>query len=568
MKFPVQTVKMLLRKMARTTYTHPCQDSACCKENVFGVRLQRKHRTTCANTDCVDGLTTTERASGETWSVLLLESPPASESTVLELLMQYLKPVPVTLQCESCSGAREGQQQVTIDSLASALVLGFPRAGHVDGQGVQHRHRGHVLCDQHVAFGGKEFKLAAIVEHISGSSDARSGHFVTWIPPNAGGAGWTRLDDLRVEKQHTLPEDVCANVVLACYCSSAILPCSEQAKLQGRRQRCGASSTEPETFSRSVNRGKEGGQVQECPSGTASAARIDSGPPAQAGEADSELPGKKGIPMTTSMDNQQGVAGLSDPSGLLPREQDGHLEFESAVDALLAAYKSPTPSECRRVLQALPLFSCEIREQNWEVLWERLRASVEEYTRQQIVAADAVRLASPVWRTTFFPLAVLFEAWSRTSGLPTVFYVDSFYSLVGSLLSKHVSYDAAGFPVRARFWACGTASPGSGKSPALDPLKEALMEVLREMPDLAPGVAADGFHVQPVGTHAAAVDRLRSTGGYQFIGAGEGGPVLCPAWPSSSTWTQSTHINWQRYLDAATGGAMLELEVKANARSC
>ena len=73
------------------------------------------------------------------------------------------------------------------------------------------------------------------------------------------------------------------------------------------------------------------------------------------------------------------------------------------------------------------------------------------------------------------------------------------------------------------------------------------------MPDFAPGVPADGFHIQPVGTHAAAVDRLRSTGGYQFTGVGEGGPVLCPAWPSTSTWTQSTHINWQRYLDAATG---------------
>jgi len=30
--------------------------------------------------------------------------------------------------------------------------------------------------------------------------------------------------------------------------------------------------------------------------------------------------------------------------------------------------------------------------------------------------------------------------------------------------------------------------------------------------------------------------------------------MLCPSWPASGTWNQSTHINWQQYLDAAYGG--------------
>ena len=42
-------------------------------------------------------------------------------------------------------------------------------------------------------------------------------------------------------------------------------------------------------------------------------------------------------------------------------------------------------------------------------------------------------------------------------------------------------------------------------------------------------------------------------GGCQFLGAGERGPVLCPAWASSATWTQGTRINWRSNLDAATG---------------
>ena len=30
--------------------------------------------------------------------------------------------------------------------------------------------------------------------------------------------------------------------------------------------------------------------------------------------------------------------------------------------------------------------------------------------------------------------------------------------------------------------------------------------------------------------------------------------MLCPNWPSSGTWNQTTHINYQRFLDAANGG--------------
>ena len=219
--------------------------------------------------------------------------------------------------------------------------------------------------------------------------------------------------------------------------------------------------------------------------------------------------------------------------------------------AVLGTYKRG--EDCVQTLACLPLYSCEVLDPSWSDLCGRLDRCMQEYVQGKIVAADAVYLATPLWRTCFFPIAVLLEAWSRTTGLPTLFYIDSFFALLASLLNKQVNYNVAGFDVRARYWAVGTASPGSGKSPALDPMKDALLEVLREDPDLAPGVPGDGFHVQPVGTHAAAVDRLRSTGGYQFIGAGEGGPVLCPAWASSATWNQGTHINWQRYLDAATG---------------
>ena len=69
------------------------------------------------------------------------------------------------------------------------------------------------------------------------------------------------------------------------------------------------------------------------------------------------------------------------------------------------------------------------------------------------------------------------------------------------------------------------------------------------------GSPADAFHVVEPMTHAAAIAKLRDTEGYGLIAAGEGGPVLCPAWPSNGTWTQNTHIN-QRLLNAAQGGSV------------
>ena len=79
-------------------------------------------------------------------------------------------------------------------------------------------------------------------------------------------------------------------------------------------------------------------------------------------------------------------------------------------------------------------------------------------------------------------------------------------------------------------------------------------------PSFSPGMPSDNFHLQPVGTHAAAVDRLRATGGYQFFGASEGGPVLCPSWATSNTWNQGTHVNcaiWMLRQEAQSHGRQL-----------
>jgi hypothetical protein len=88
----------------------------------------------------------------------------------------------------------------------------------------------------------------------------------------------------------------------------------------------------------------------------------------------------------------------------------------------------------------------------------------------------------------------------------------------------------------------------------MDAVRAALLEVLDENRDLAPGRAADLFHTQNATTHAASLLRLQSTGGYQLIAAGEGGPLLCPTWATHGSWNQGTHINLHRYLDASYAG--------------
>ena len=234
-------------------------------------------------------------------------------------------------------------------------------------------------------------------------------------------------------------------------------------------------------------------------------------------------------------------------AGFLPENNDGQMEAEDAVQKLLERHRAG--EDCMSLLRGLPHIASEVEAISLGSSTRELPQVVQEYMQSHITATEAVELSQPLWRTTFFPVYVLLEAWSRTTGIPEVFYVNSFHTLLASLLHKDVYYNVAVFPCRSRYWAVGTAAPGSGKSPSLEPLKKALLEVLREQAEMAPGVAVDNFHVQQLGTHAASVDKVLDTGRYQFFGASEGGPILCPAWPASS----STHVNWQRYLDAATG---------------
>ena len=235
-------------------------------------------------------------------------------------------------------------------------------------------------------------------------------------------------------------------------------------------------------------------------------------------------------------------------------QEDGTLQFERAVEQVLVAFAHG--EDVSKVLLELPAYSAETNMSSFEEITQQLSPLVAAYEADSITAQDAVRLQHPLWRSTFFPLAVLVEAWSRTTGMPAVFYLDCVTAACMGLLNKDIAVDVAGWECRSRFWAVGTAQPGSGKSPAVDAIVKCLAAVLNKHYDLAPGHKWDRFHLLEAMTHCAALDKLKLTEGYGTIVAGEGAPLLCPSWPTSSTWNQTTHINLARFLDSATGGAV------------
>ena len=104
--------------------------------------------------------------------------------------------------------------------------------------------------------------------------------------------------------------------------------------------------------------------------------------------------------------------------------------------------------------------------------------------------------------------------------MPAAFYLDAILASVSSIINKDIGVKVAGFISHAKYWVADTAEPGSGKSPAIDPITKALHDVLAEEPALAPGESTQRYHRQERTTHAVAADRLRSSVGYLFVATG------------------------------------------------
>jgi hypothetical protein len=99
--------------------------------------------------------------------------------------------------------------------------------------------------------------------------------------------------------------------------------------------------------------------------------------------------------------------------------------------------------------------------------------------------------------TTTYTLVVLCLAASRSTGHPMVFYLDSILAACGSLHNLHLGVQTRNYFSKARYWCVGSALPGMGKSPALNPVMDALRKAMKTRYDMAPGQEQYDFHIAP-----------------------------------------------------------------------
>ena len=267
-------------------------------------------------------------------------------------------------------------------------------------------------------------------------------------------------------------------------------------------------------------------------------------PPTALDEADSDDPGSDG--------EYKGEADMSD--GYLSATEDPEGDLQRDCEKLLEAFASGGEGSARKFLATLPLVHDSVVNLGPQALLQRLRLHGELLTSNRIDGPAAVSASTPLWGCTLYPLAVLVVAMSKSATMPGPFYLDSILASISGILNKNIGVQVAGFMSRSKYWVADTAEPGSGKSPAVDPIMGALCEVFDEEPSWAPGTRTNRYHLQEGTTHAVAADRLQEADGYLCVATGEAGPLLCPQWPSSMTWNQTTHLNLQRFLDAANGG--------------
>ena len=230
---------------------------------------------------------------------------------------------------------------------------------------------------------------------------------------------------------------------------------------------------------------------------------------------------------------------------------DGASLFQQHVDGLFQAWRQgQQPAfDC---LLALPSFLPDAPAFDDNLL-PRFAQGVWQTLQWQLSIEEATQISVPFYRSTYYPLAVLMEALCWCTGAPTLLALDCFTSVLTSLFHKDLAVACPPWETRARYWTAGSAAPGCGKNPALDPFREMLQSVLAEFPHLGAGDADDSFHVQQGSTHAACLDHLRAANGYLLVASSEAQPLLCPQYPVHGTWDPAKYIALNKFLDAAYG---------------
>ena len=139
--------------------------------------------------------------------MVLVQNPEADVSSLPELLAKQwqLTVLDEGLRCDECDATKTVQEKTVVRDFATVLVFSFPRGSEVQ-QNRQTRNTRIIDCPVDLIFEeqGKQYSLAAIVEHIGVAENADRGHFVAWVRQESE---WLRFDDMHISARDTLPED-------------------------------------------------------------------------------------------------------------------------------------------------------------------------------------------------------------------------------------------------------------------------------------------------------------------------------------------------------------------------
>eukprot|EP00975_Prorocentrum_lima_P044568 9337881-Prorocentrum_lima.AAC.1 len=121
---------------------------------------------------------------------------------------------------------------------------------------------------------------------------------------------------------------------------------------------------------------------------------------------------------------------------------------------------------------------------------------------------------------------------------------------------------------RSRWWTVGTAASAEGKSPALTRFVQDLVEACRNRAANAPGHRNENYHVEGGGrcTTAAAIDKLRSSGGYLLLQSDEAGALIDTSVVAGGRCDKGEVIDLSRFLSAAHGGSFSSMTMHDRAK--
>ena len=471
-------------------------------DNLTGYQVANVVAKLCQNEACVAHAVLDRRVVETTRECLLLTNVDVERSyTITEAVAEkFQNPQGETVAyCDACQ--RNGVATTTPEwaEPPKVLMIGIPRGGSVvDGRA--RRNSAPVDIQDQVELCGRSYSVTAVVEHLGGSADG--GHYVAWA---ASPEGWTCYDDMQVSTCHWLPVSVASNVVLVVYLET----CDSGQKIHSEE----SSEEAAVAASTSVNINLGGSDV----------------------------------PLTAHL---RGLKTLQSCT-------DGSREFETLVGHFLAELST---AECvedclRNVPVHLDCFMSVSLQQNLIMFEEGLRQSKLD----GLGARREIEVFLPLWRTMPLRMAIVFEALSRLLSLPTVMLWEAFKVTLSSLLHKDLSVAWQDYDLRQRYWAVVTSDPGAGKSPALKFIMGCLQRAMVGADPVRgsfPGFVDDNFHIVNESTHAAFAARLNRANGYSLLAAPEASTTLSPKYPTSGEISKSSHVDLEKLLEGANGGAI------------